>query len=180
MTMNAAHTDNLSEPIKISLRHPTIASGPTAAAEANAREWMRAYEESVAKLERVLQSYGLRRTGNDDLTLSLRLAIDLHPGFKVVDVNAPKPYQHRRGNPVTLMMLIADVETVKREKLPRACSDSEAVRILASSQRFASRWDEPDAADLALGRSRQTAARDDRSVRVGARAASRKLKTAKS
>jgi hypothetical protein len=140
MTMNAAHTDNLSEPIKISLRHPTIASGPTAAAEANAREWMRAYEESVAKLERVLQSYGLRRTGNDDLTLSLRLAIDLHPGFKVVDINAPKPYQHRRGNPVTLMMLIADVETVKREKLPRACSDSEAVRILASSQRFASRW----------------------------------------
>jgi hypothetical protein len=92
------------------------------------------------ELERVLQSYGLRRTGNDDLTLSLRLAIDLHPGFKVVDINAPKPYQHRRGNPVTLMMLIADVETVKREKLPRACSDSEAVRILASSQRFASRW----------------------------------------
>ena len=127
-------------PIKIVLQHPTIAGpDPQAAAAANAKEFFRAYAEVLAKLELLFAHYRLPRTGNDAAdyrSLVLRMAPDRFRGFKVIDVNAPKPnYEHRRGNWVTLINLLADVEAVKREHLPRPCSDGQALRAL-----IARRW----------------------------------------
>jgi len=127
-------------PIKIVLQHPTIAGpDPQAAAAANAQEFFRAYAEVLAKLELLFAHYRLPRTGNDAAdyrSLVLRMAPDRFRGFKVIDVNAPKPnYEHRRGNWVTLINLLADVEAVKREHLPRPCSDGQALRAL-----IARRW----------------------------------------
>jgi len=135
--------EKLKEPIEIRLMHPTIAHGPDApktAAEVRARELGRAYGETLEKLELLFKHYGLARTGNgaaDYRALVLRMAPERFRGFEIVDCNAPKPYQHKRGNPVALMGLLADVEAVKQQK---SCSDSEAVRILTTSSRFAHRW----------------------------------------
>jgi hypothetical protein len=110
---------------------------------ANARRLVRAYGETLEKLELLFPRYGLTRTGNDLVdfrALAARMARDLFRGFEIVDCNAPKPYQHKRGNPVALMGLLADVEAVKQQRLPERCSDSEAVRILSTSSRFAHRW----------------------------------------
>jgi len=133
----------IAAPIKIALRHPTIAGpDPQAAAAANAKEFVRAYAEILAKLELLFPHFNLARTGNDAAdfqALALRMAPGRFRGFDIVDVNERKPsYQHKRGNPVTLMVLLADVETVKREK--RGCSDSNAIHILTTSARFACRW----------------------------------------
>jgi hypothetical protein len=139
-------TGKLEEPIEIRLMHPTIAHGPDApkaAAEVRAREFFRAHGETLEKLELLFPHFGLTRTGNDSVdfqALAARMARDLFRGFEIVDVNAPKPYQHKRGNPVALMGLLADVEAVKRQRLPERCSDSEAIRILTTSSRFAHRW----------------------------------------
>jgi len=127
-------------PIKIVLQHPTIAGpDPQAAAAANAKEFFRAYAEVLAKLELLFAHYRLPRTGNDAAdyrSLVLRMAPDRFRGFKVIDVNAPKPnYEHRRGNWVTLMNLLADVVAVKREHLPRPCSDGQALRALIARLR---------------------------------------------
>jgi hypothetical protein len=135
------HPD-LSTPIKIALQHVTIAGpDPQAAAAANAKEFFRAWMEREAKLELMFVHYGLPRTGNDAAdyrALVLRMAPERFQGFEVVDVNAPpKEYKHRRRNWVTLMMLLADVEAVKREHLPRPCSDGQALQALITR-----RWGE--------------------------------------
>ncbi len=132
---------DLATPIRIALQHPTIAGpDPQAAAAANAKEFVRAYAERDAKLELLFSHYGLARTGNDGAdyrALALRMATDRFRGFEVVDVNAPKSnYEHRRGNWVSLMMLLADVATVKRGHLQ--CSDGQAIRALPT--RFPERW----------------------------------------
>ena len=135
----------LDEPIEIRLRRPTIASGldAPAAAAINAHEFFRAFGETFEKLELLFPHYGLVRTGDDAgdfRALTAHMARDLFRGFQVVDVNAPKPYEHSRSNWVALMMLLADVETVKREHSPRDCSDGQALRALIT--RFPGRWGE--------------------------------------
>jgi hypothetical protein len=97
----------LKEPIEIRLIHPTIAHGPDApktAAEVRARELVRAYGGTLEKLELLFKHYGLARTGNDAAdyrALVLRIAPERFRGFEVVDINARRPYEHRRGNWVT-------------------------------------------------------------------------------
>jgi hypothetical protein len=131
----------LAAPIKIALQHVTIAGpDPQAAAAANAKEFVRAYAEREAKLELLFAHYGLARTGNDAAdyrALVLRMAPDRFRGFDVVDVNARKAhYEHRRSNWVTLTVLLADVEAVKRRHLQ--CSDGQA--LLALPTRFPAVW----------------------------------------
>jgi hypothetical protein len=134
----SATDQRLLKPIEIRLRHPTLAHGsdaPKEAAMANAEELWRAWVELEAKLDLLFEHYHLSRTGNDAADyrdLVRRLAPDLFRGFELVDVNAPKPYKHRRGNPVTLMQLFADVETAKLARLGK-CSDAEAIRYLRDS-----------------------------------------------
>jgi hypothetical protein len=141
-----AVTGSLAEPIKVALKHPTIASGPDAmdaAAAANAEELIRGHAEAIAKLELVFPLFRVARTGNDAADYQALLLIVLRhllPGFEVVDLGEPKPFRWSRTNPVALIMLVADVVAVRREKLPRECSESEACERLVISPRFAERW----------------------------------------
>jgi hypothetical protein len=138
--------DKLAKPIKIALAHPTIAGGALdpavqeAASKINEAERQRGFAEAMNRLELLFPYYKLDRTGNDAVDfrlLALALASELFKGFRVKDVNESKPYQHKRGNPLTLLLLLADVEAIKQE---RSCNDREAVDELKRDERFKNDW----------------------------------------
>jgi hypothetical protein len=96
--------------------------------------------EKVDKIPLLLEHYGIPE-GQDlasrHLLLCLRMAEDFVPGFRTVfpDELQVGPVKRRTWSKLT--ELLADVETVKREK---NCSDKEAIRELTRSKRFKKRW----------------------------------------
>jgi hypothetical protein len=133
----------LAKPITITLSTPMVFHSEEACEAlraANAQEWLRAAIETHAKLELLFGHYDIPRTGDDARDFRMLsfccLAGERFRGFRIVDVNAQKPYRHGR-NPITLMMLLADVELLKLE---RRRSDSAAVHTLTTADRFAESW----------------------------------------
>ena len=130
--MAAPAARQLAKPIEVTLSTPMVFHSEEACEAlrtANTREWLRAAIETHAKLELLFAHYAIPRTGDDGRDyrmLSFHLAREQFRGFRIVDVNAQKPYRHGR-NPVTLMTLLADVEQVKHGR-PR--SDAAAVQVL--------------------------------------------------
>ena len=141
--MAAPAARQLAKPIEVTLSTPMVFHSEEACEAlrtANTREWLRAAIETHAKLELLFAHYAIPRTGDDGRDyrmLSFHLARQqFRRRFRVEDVNQQKPYKPGR-NPITLMMLLADVELLKRE---RDRSDSEAVQVLTSADRFEERW----------------------------------------
>lgn len=155
-------TGKLAEPIKIVLASPMLACGQAhpealkdnpaaqqsareamaAVEKANAAEWRRAFSESMNRLELLFPHYRLNRTGDDAMDfrlLSLAMAMECFPGFRVEDVNEGEPYTHKRSNPQTLVLLLADIEIIKQEN-GGAITDPEAIRILRTDARFSREW----------------------------------------
>jgi hypothetical protein len=151
----------LAEPIEITLTTFTLADAllpPEAAkmnavelrrgiieatAKVNAAERQRGFTEAMDRLELLFPHYGLNRTGDDALDfrlLALAMATRQFPGFQVKNINEGKRYQHKRGNAFTLLLLLADVETIKREWKRGTCSDTQAIMRLIADSRFASEW----------------------------------------
>ena len=133
----------LAEPITIALTQPMVFhpdEAREAMKEANAEEWRKAQAVTFAKVALLFDDFGIERTGNDAadlMALVLRLARAHFPGFRVVDVNEPKPYRHRRKDVGASLMLLADIELLNLE-LNR--SDSASVQIMATTARFNGAW----------------------------------------
>jgi hypothetical protein len=88
-------------------------------------------------LELLFLLYRIFRSGNEVFEyrlLVLRMAEDQLPGI------VRKPYQRKRNNPVTLLLLLADVETVKRKIAPHECLDKTAIGELLKQDRFTKQW----------------------------------------
>jgi hypothetical protein len=87
------------------------------------------------------------RTGDearDYWWLVLRLAQDRLPGFHI----GRKAYQHKPSNPWSLLLLLADVETVRREWTRRP-SNNEIFQILREEEPFHRQWANRDEKTLA-------------------------------
>ncbi len=109
---------------------------------ANSEEWRRYTVEVLERLELLFSHYGINRTGNDGLDFKLlacRLAEEVFPGFRVngFGINVPKMYEHKRNNPLTLVLLLADVETIKRERAPHECLDKQVIGELLKREEWA-------------------------------------------
>jgi len=111
-----------------------------------ASELRRAQTEMIDRLELLFPYYCINRTGDaasDFQRLAVCLAGEVFPGFRIKEIN-PRRYQHRRSNPLTLLLLLADMETVKQEKARRRnriITDIEAVDVLTKDPRFRKEWD---------------------------------------
>jgi hypothetical protein len=111
----------------------------------NAEQLARRCDEDDERLELLFHHYKINRTGNEALDykrLLLRVveAESLFPGFLVNEPTA-QPYQRKRGDPLTQLLLLADIETVKREWThPRECLDGDAVRHLRTKEPFKEQW----------------------------------------
>lgn len=95
--------------------------------------------EREDRLELLFLHYGIDRTGNDACDfkkLALRMAIDLFSGFRVKD----QPKRHKRNNPLTLLLLLADVEAVKLKTKSSLRSDTNALKTLSTEERFEKLW----------------------------------------
>ena len=96
--------------------------------------------EKADKIPLLLEHYGIPE-GPDLVStyflLCLSMAEDFVPGFRTVypDEVQVGPVKKRTWSKLT--ELLADVETVKREK---NCGDKEAIRELTKSERFKKRW----------------------------------------
>jgi len=92
------------------------------------------------KIGLFFELYEVTTTGNiayDFMRLIGRLTEEIHPGFETV--NGPQPGRLKRNNPRTLLLLLADVETVKQKLRPQ-CADIEAIRYLIKNEPFNSQW----------------------------------------
>jgi hypothetical protein len=140
-------TGELLKPIEIKTQRVTILTDtPEHRAEVekhNFNEYARAWFEQFKKLEALQNAFGLvKKAGEDPLIQHIRLAMALAsefvPGFRVKDLSFEKGKgRAQEWDALKYCQLIADVGLVVGEK---ACSESEACRILSTSSRFASRW----------------------------------------
>src|ERR1700693_5534719 len=140
----------LAEPIKIK-RLPEIADTLSDEWMGDANDWIRKFNsdeqkraslEWAQKLPLLFEHYGIDRTGTeaDWINLVLRLVEDLDvAGFRIVDDEVRRGPKGTKGIGL-IMALHNDVEFVKRDKLPKKCSDSDAIYILTTSSRFAANW----------------------------------------
>jgi hypothetical protein len=143
-------TGKLAEPIKIA-RLPEIADTSSDELMRDANEWIRKFNsderkranlEWAKKLPLLFDHYGIDRkeTEADWINLVLRLVQDLDvPGFRILD-NEVRRGRKRTRDIGLIMALYRDVELVKRDKLPKKCTDSDAICILTTSSRFAASW----------------------------------------
>jgi hypothetical protein len=140
-------TGKLNKPIEVILTYPKW-SDSDSMMKVNVGELRRAHTEMVDRLELLFPHYGIDRTGNaasDFQRLAVCLAGEVFPGFRIKEID-PRRYKHRRSNPLTLLLLLADMETVKQEKLRRRnrinriITDIEAVAVLTTDPRFRKEW----------------------------------------
>jgi hypothetical protein len=138
-------TGKLNQPIKVILTYPKW-SDPDSMMKINGGELRRARAEMIDRLELLFPYYCIDRTGDaasDFQRLAVCLAGEAFPGFRIREVD-PRRYQHKRSNPLTLLLLLADVEIVKQEKLRgrmnRIITDIEAVEVLTTQPRFKEEW----------------------------------------
>lgn len=133
-------TGKLNQPIEIILNYPKW-SGPGSMMTPNVGELRRAHSEMLNRLDLLFPYYCIERTGDDTADfqrLAVRLAGEVFPGFRIKEID-PKQYQHRRSNPLTLLLLLADVQTIKREKARRTnrlITDGEAIEALIKDRRY--------------------------------------------
>jgi hypothetical protein len=127
------------------------------ALKTNAQEWQRCEMEVLERLELLFHYYGINRTGNDGLDFKLlacRMAEDKFPGFHIngFGINQPEPYEHKRNNPLTLILLLADIEMIRRERAPEECLDKQAIGELLKRKE----WEDQDEKTLSnwLGEAR--------------------------
>jgi len=146
----------LAQPIEVILDYPRWTAGPNSLTKSNLGELRRAHGEMIERLELLFPHYSIDRTGNDAADfkrLAVCLAGEVFPGFRLKEID-PRQYEHRRGNPLTLLLLLADVEVIKREKgrrTNRIITDGEAVKALTNDFRYRglkSIWGNKDAKTL--------------------------------
>jgi hypothetical protein len=117
----------------------------------------RAHAEKIERLELLFPHYSIDRTGDDAFDfkrLAVCLAGEVFPGFRLKEID-PRQYKHARSNPLTLLLLLADVEIIKREKARRPSNriitDREAVQALTNDYRYRGLkriWGDKDAKTL--------------------------------
>jgi len=137
-----ARTDSgpLAEPIKIALSRPMIFDTPGARTAMRTPRNGQGSTRRRSKLELLFERRNIARTGNNAFDFMVR-ALDVARtpfrgrGFQLVDTNDTGLYKHSRSNPLTLLMLFADVKRLKRER-DRSDSNSRTGRRLRRPLRY--------------------------------------------
>jgi hypothetical protein len=135
-------TGPLAKPIRLKVHFSTLAdAAPKEAQQLNLEERVKAFREWLSKFDLLFAHYGLENKNRDWPALVVEMAVDLVPGFQVV--NAEK---RGRGRPISPQLedicLLVDAELVKQDLGAdgSAASDTKAAAVLKNNPPYKARW----------------------------------------
>ena len=135
-------TGPLAKPIRLKVNFSTLAdAAPKEAQQLNLEERVRAFREWLSKFDLLFAHYGLENKNRDWPALVVEMAVDLIPGFQIVDAEKPG-----RGHPVSSpfedIWLLVDVELVKKDlgSDRSVVSDPKAAAVLTNEAPYKARW----------------------------------------